>query len=139
MYRDANASITMAELDRRLGYSLEPVGPEAADALRWYARMQDRPLPELSDEDITVALENDPHLPAMIPLAVTRLKTEPLAGMLYEGQLMPRWRAPPGAMRPLFPDLAVDVREALGELRPKLPPTLHPLLDEAWHKLAAQE
>ncbi|MHB2017098.1 MAG: contact-dependent growth inhibition system immunity protein [Candidatus Xenobia bacterium] len=139
VYRNADPGLSMAELDRRLGYRLVPPGAEAPDSQRWYARIQDKPMSELSDEDVTVVLENALHLPVMIPLAITRLKATPVAGMLYEGQMMQALAAAARILRPRFPELATQVRQALGELRPQLPPTMHPLLDDAWHELSAQE
>ncbi len=55
----------------------------------WYRSIRDVPLDELRIEDISKALRQNIHLEQVIPLALKRLQMEPLAGEMYQGELLP--------------------------------------------------
>ena len=60
----------------------------------WYSHIRDTPISEFDDGDLSRACRQCLYLDHVVPIAVERLKTEPLAGDMYDGELL-------AAMKPI--------------------------------------
>ena len=134
VYSASTARDSFAALDKRLGYSLQDARPDEPPHLLWYRDIQNRPVEELSDDDVTLALEQGIHLPVLIPHAIQRVLANPDAGALYEGQLLSALVAACKMLRDGDSERERVLR-ALVTLRPNVPPTIQASLDEAIHEL----
>ena len=77
-------SITFRQLES-LGSEYE-VGASALD--EWYKGVRDTPISELDDGDLSRACRQMLYLSHVVPAAVKRLLSEPLAGDMYDGELL---------------------------------------------------
>jgi hypothetical protein len=83
------ASLTFALLDRERGVpELAPAFGREYPFPAWYRSVREVPLNELSVEDISKAIRQSIHLEHVVPLALRRLEAEPLAGEMYDGELL---------------------------------------------------
>jgi len=55
---------------------------------QWYHRVRQKRLSELSLDDLCIACRQDVYLGSVMPLALRRLLSEPLAGYTYPGELL---------------------------------------------------
>jgi hypothetical protein len=88
--------LSFALLDRRNGVP-EP-GPALGDEYplaAWYRAVREVPLEELTVEDISKAVRQNVHLENVVPLALRLLASEPLAGEMYDGELLASLKAVP--------------------------------------------
>jgi contact-dependent growth inhibition (CDI) system CdiI-like immunity protein len=87
---------TLALLDRERGIA-EPVPPAGDEhpLAAWYRSVREVPLDDLTVEDISKAIRQNVHLEHVVPLALRFLKSEPLAGEMYEGELLVSFKAVP--------------------------------------------
>jgi|GEM_PF-1878126 hypothetical protein len=79
--------LTFALLDRKRGVP-EPAPSEEYPLPAWYRSVRELPLDELGIEDISKAVRQNIHLEQVVPLALRRLESEPLAGEMYDGELL---------------------------------------------------
>ena len=88
--------ITFAELDKQKGtpYPVTPAGEEYS-LPSWYRSVRDVPLNKLQVEDISRACRQNIHLVHVIPLALNMLEANPLAGEMYDGELLVSLKAVP--------------------------------------------
>jgi len=87
---DANLKqMSFAILDRLQGIPEPPVPTEEEFPLpAWYRAVRGLPLGELGVANIARACRQKIHLEQVVPLALELLESEPLAGELYDGELM---------------------------------------------------
>jgi hypothetical protein len=79
--------LTFAQLEEQYGtYKASNVGDTALD--RWYRSVRDKPFDKFSDEDFSRAVRQQLRTEHILPFVVERLKERPLAGELYEGELL---------------------------------------------------
>lgn len=55
---------------------------------RWYLTIRGKRLCELSDGDVARLIRQDMYLDFVVPEAVARLRRDPLAGEMYEGEIV---------------------------------------------------
>jgi hypothetical protein len=79
--------MTFALLDRERGVP-EPASGDEYPLPAWYRIVREVALDELGVEDISKAIRQKIHLEHVVPLALRRLESEPLAGEMYEGELL---------------------------------------------------
>lgn len=65
-----------------------PAASENWPLVQWYERLRDTPLDEFSDGDLSTACRQRVCLDQIIPVALCRLEQTPLAGELYDGELL---------------------------------------------------
>jgi len=82
---------------RQLELPAERIEPtESGSALdEWYGRVRDLPIQELDDGDLSRACRQRLHLDHVVPIAVRRLASEPLAGETYDGELLAAMKSVP--------------------------------------------
>jgi hypothetical protein len=81
--------ITFREIERPANASCAPVKADLASSLtRWYDAVRDKPLSDFSDEDLCRAVRQELHLGYVLPMAMARLSQQPLAGDMYDGELL---------------------------------------------------
>lgn len=81
--------LTFAELDHESG--IPDPSPATGDEFpipAWYRSIRNTPVEELTIEDVCKALRQRIHLTAVVPEALAILKREPLAGEMYDGELL---------------------------------------------------
>jgi hypothetical protein len=81
--------VTFAILDREEGLpDLPPQTNEEYPLPAWYRSVYNVPLDELRLEDICKACRQRIHVEHTVPRALTLLKADPLAGEMYDGELL---------------------------------------------------
>ncbi len=89
MHSKKNNPVTFASLDREKGISeLPPATSEEYPLPAWYRAVREIPLEELGIEDICKACRQQIHLEHIIPMALRMLQSNPLAGEMYDGELL---------------------------------------------------
>ncbi len=61
----------------------------------WYCRIRDTPITEFNDEDLCRACRQAIHMDHVVPIAAAHLEEEPLAGDMYDGELIVAMRSIP--------------------------------------------
>lgn len=97
-----------------------PEDPDYENALRqdqtelerWYGDIRHKPISAFSDFDMARSVRQKMHLDLLLPLALARLKENPLAGELYEGELM----AAVSGVDPAFWDARPGLRDQYAQL-----------------------
>jgi hypothetical protein len=88
--------LTFAQLDRTEGIAdVLPASGEKYPLPAWYRTVRDVPLEKLALEDICKACRQQIHLEQVVPLALTLLESDPLAGEMYDGELLTSLNAVP--------------------------------------------
>lgn len=135
----ASRRLTFAILDRQKGYAkLPPATEEECPLPTWYRAVCEIPIDQLGLEDICKACRQQIHLEHVVPLALRTLKSEPLAGEMYDGELLVSLKSVPAdywrthwdevlTLKPIIEavcaneiaaeDLPQDVQELLAKLR----------------------
>jgi hypothetical protein len=54
----------------------------------WYRRVRDTPLDKLNSGDLSRACRQQLYPTAVVPIAIAKIEKEPLAGELYDGELL---------------------------------------------------
>jgi len=81
--------LTFAILDKQKGFAELPATTEEEFPLpAWYRSVSETPLDELGLEDVCKACRQQIHLEHIVPMALQILKIEPLAGEMYDGELL---------------------------------------------------
>jgi hypothetical protein len=79
--------MTFRQLEREQGgFCQELAGSSPLD--EWYKSVRDKPLADFSDDDLGIALRQRLFLDCLLPVVATRIETDPLAGALYDGELL---------------------------------------------------
>ena len=81
---------SFADLDRKDGKSeLAPVPPEGEYSLpAWYRAVHETPIESLTHFDLRRALCQQIHVDYVLPIVISILNADPLAGDLYDGDLL---------------------------------------------------
>jgi hypothetical protein len=81
--------VTFASLDETQGVVLPPAPPGGEYPLpAWYRSVREIPLDDFSVEDTCKACRQNVHLEHIVPRALRLLEIDPLAGEMYEGELL---------------------------------------------------
>ena len=89
MKRTRRTEPTFASLDAERGVSLPPEPPDGEFPLpAWYRRVHRTPLSELTVEDVCRACRQEIHVEHIVPIALEMLGHDPLAGEMYDGELI---------------------------------------------------
>ena len=89
MNREACQSLTFAMLDREKGVSaLPPSAGEEYPLPAWYRAVRETPIKDLGIEDICKACRQQIHIDQVVPIALQVLQSDPLAGEMYDGELL---------------------------------------------------
>ena len=105
MNEKASPRLTFALLDMNKGFAkLPPATEEEYPLPAWYRAVSETPLDELGLEDICKACRQQVHLEHVVPLALRILKTEPLAGDMYDGELLVSLKSAPLDYWPVHQD-----------------------------------
>ncbi len=106
--------LTFAVLDKASGMpALEPADGEEYPLPSWYRAVYHTPLKDLSLEDVCRACRQVIHIiEHVVPMAVNRLRLEPLAGELYDGELLCSLRPIPQSYWSLYKAEAKAVKSA---------------------------
>jgi hypothetical protein len=88
--------LTFAMLDRERGIpDLTPATGEEYPLPAWYRAVRETPLERLGVEDICRACRQQIHLAHIVPIALRLLQSEPLAGEMYDGELLASLKSVP--------------------------------------------
>jgi len=128
-------------LDREKGTpELPPQAGEEYPLAAWYRAVYHTPIDELSIEDIAKALRQQIHPEHVVPMGLRILESDPLAGEMYDGEVLASlkavacdyWRIHPedtaalgAVIERLLQDTAIadDVRRDADEVRGRARPT----------------
>jgi len=81
--------LTFALLDKEKGIAgLPPATGEEYPLPAWYRSVREIPLEELGVEDICKACRQQIHPEYVVPIVLRLLQSEPLAGEMYDGELL---------------------------------------------------
>lgn len=88
--------LTLEEIEAQHGFTKEVTDIEDGWPLQiWYQSIRRKSLGELSVEDVSKACRQLVFPEQIVPLAVEMLETNPLAGELYEGELLAALKSVP--------------------------------------------
>lgn len=89
MSEQTHRQLTFAILDRDRGIPDPlPSAEEEFPLPAWYRAVRDTPLEQLTVEDISKACRQQIHLDHVVPRALHILQTQPLAGEMYDGEVL---------------------------------------------------
>jgi hypothetical protein len=54
----------------------------------WYQDVRDKPIDQFMDKDFGIACRQQVYMEFVVPVLLSRLKSEPLAGDMYDGELL---------------------------------------------------
>lgn len=81
--------MTFATLDREKGVPEPGLASDNEYPLAaWYRSIREVPLDQLGLEDIAKATRQQVHIEHVVPLALRLLQADPLAGEMYDGELL---------------------------------------------------
>jgi hypothetical protein len=104
--------LTFRQVERNLGLKASfTTGDSPLE--QWYANVLDKPIAEFTDSELCKACRQALHLEAVIPVAIDRMETEPLAGELYDGELIVALSGVAEDFWSTHPVLAERVRQVL--------------------------
>jgi CDI immunity proteins len=87
--RSNRNNVTFAALDKRKGVpALEPTDDQEFPLPAWYRSVYNIPIEQLGIEDLAKACRQNIHLEEVVPIIADRLKDDPYAGEMYEGELL---------------------------------------------------
>ena len=88
--------VSFASLDREKGlWELPAPAGEEYPLPAWYRAVYNTPLDELGVEDICKACRQQIHLEQTVPMAVDLLRADPLAGEMFDGELLVAMKSVP--------------------------------------------
>lgn len=122
-----NSKISFATLDKAKG--VDPLLPQQGEEMplpAWYRSVYYTPVDELSIEDLCKAARQGLHVEVIIPLVIRRLREDPLAGEMFDGELLASlrnagldyWQAHPDEARELKPILESVLKNGPEDLLP---------------------
>ena len=84
-----NRQTTFAMLDEAEGKKWTISAEDAELPLpKWYKSVRDTPIDLLTVRDLGIACRQNVHMPEILPIVLSRLESDPLAGSKYEGELL---------------------------------------------------
>jgi hypothetical protein len=83
----------------------------------WYRAIQKVPLESLSIENIAKACRQQIHLDHVVPIALRRLQSDPLAGYMYDGELFASLKSVPQEHWREYKHDTVKLREIIKNIR----------------------
>ncbi|MBL6707633.1 MAG: hypothetical protein ISQ06_16100 [Planctomycetaceae bacterium] len=107
------APVTFRSLEKKQAGGEWQPGSSPLD--EWYEAIRDTPIDELSDGNLCRACRQQLYLDAIIPIAVSRLRLDPLAGDMYDGELIASLKAVPSEFWHSSSSEAAAVRSAIAE------------------------
>lgn len=79
--------ITLQEIEKNFSKQVDEA--EADSPLQaWYLAVRQKPICEFDDEDLCIACRQQLFEEYVVPVAISRLKENPLAGEKYDGELI---------------------------------------------------
>jgi hypothetical protein len=81
-------SITFRTLDEQEGFYLTAPLSREWPLEKWFASLYDVPLHQFTDFDLARSLRQGIHVEAVVPYSLRALERNPLAGELYDGELL---------------------------------------------------
>ena len=97
MSGETNRRLTFAMLEGEKSSGELPTRAEEEYPLpSWYRSVREIPLEQLSVEDICKACRQQIHLDHVVPIALRILQSNPLAGEMYDGELIASLKSVPG-------------------------------------------
>jgi len=110
-------SLTFATLDCLQGIPGPALPTEEEFPLpAWYRSVRGTPLGELGVEDLSKAIRQNIHLEQVVPLALQRLESEPLAGEMYDGELLASLKSVPPEYWPRHEAERLYVKSVVGSV-----------------------
>lgn len=84
---DMTGELTFREIEASRGILF---GGETGDSFlnEWYQTVRDRPLGQFSNKDFGIACRQRLYLECVVPVLLSHLELEPLAGDMYDGELL---------------------------------------------------
>ncbi len=80
-------TMTFRNLENQLGISTSNAEPNSP-LQSWYDSIRDKPIHAFSDEDLCKACRQELFLEFVVPITIDRLSANPLAGEMYDGELL---------------------------------------------------
>ena len=112
-----NSKKSFAMLDRENGLPEYPPAVEEEFPLpAWYRAVREIPLDELGIEDIAKASRQQIHLDHVIPIAIRILQADPLAGEMYDGELLASLKPVPASYWSSHPSDASALKGVIGKV-----------------------
>lgn len=103
--------LTFSELDKRKGVPpLESAQGEEFPLPAWYRAVYTIPLGNLSSSDLARACRQKIHLETVIPVSISMLRENPLAGDFWEGELMVAVASIPSPAWDSFEELKTEAK-----------------------------
>ena len=110
--------LTFAMLDRQKGIPEPlPTTGEEFPMPAWYRAVRETPLEQLGVEDICKACRQQIHLEHVVPIALQLLQSEPLAGEMYDGELLASLKSAPPDHWPAHPAEAAVLKSVCEGVR----------------------
>jgi hypothetical protein len=82
-----NANFTFSQCENEMGITMADNQFDSALGT-WYSSVRDKKLSDFDDGDLSIACRQELYLDHVVPAAVERLRSDPLAGKKYEGELL---------------------------------------------------
>ena len=108
---------TFMSLDREM--NSHPVSIDLDDELplpTWYRSIMETPLSQLEVGDLSKAIRQNIHLMHVVPFAVDHLVRDPVAGDVYDGELLCSMASIPSHYWAEHPEHSTVVKEAVGKV-----------------------
>ena len=134
------ASVTFRHLESKKDREL--IAHDGTSPLEmWYKAVRDKPIDEFTYNDLCKACRQQVFPEAVVPIAIERLRKEPLAGEMYDGELIAAmtyvdrkyWSAHPSQAldvttmaKSLIQQVDDDLRSELAGLLALAPPSQRP-------------
>lgn len=105
---------------RQLDSGHNAVNPDRSSLESWYEKVADVPIDDLSIEDLCRACRQDLHLPNVLPVAFDRVRINPIAGHMFDGELASAIARIPAHFWAAHANLKKEAKEVLRAARPEL-------------------
>lgn len=81
------ARLTFRQIESCKGIAAADEGDDSSLG-KWYQTVRDTPLGQFSDKDLGIACRQQVYMEFVVPVLLSRLESEPLAGDMYDGELL---------------------------------------------------
>jgi hypothetical protein len=88
------SDLTFRAIEQDLGIADEQIRAEGSLG-RWYQSVRDKRIHDFSIEDLCKACRQELYVQFVVPVAVQRLRQDPLCGEKYDGELVAALRSVP--------------------------------------------
>jgi hypothetical protein len=112
--------ITFSDLERLNGQDYSPKTEDKWPLEEWYDSVRNIPLSDLPSGDLAKACRQGIWIHSVVPVAIERLKVDPLAGDLYEGELIVALKSIPFGFWAEHKSTASEMRHLLERALPYL-------------------